>query len=160
MSSRAALLPLLLALAAPAFGVAQSTSITVAGFPLVFPTPTGADFVAGFIQSTSGTPYTVDATLGAAGQRTTIVSVRCSAPCPAIGSKPLASLQWSRQDLGTWQTLTTTDAFVEQRVVVFNGSNDPWSNTLNWRFLLNWTGDPPGGQSRFNIRFTLTVTVP
>ena len=158
--SRRVVLLLLAGLATPATVLAQTTTLSVAGFPLLFPTPTGADFVAGFIQSGTGTTFTVNATLGVLTQRTTIVSVRCGTPCPATGTKPLASLQWSRQDLGTWQTLTTTDAFVEQRVVFRNALNDPWSNTLNWRFLLDWTGDPPSANTRFNIRFTLTVTVP
>jgi hypothetical protein len=157
--SRRAVLLFLIGLATPASVWAQSTTIAVVGFPLAFPTPTGGDFVAGFIQS-AGTTFTVDATTGTTAQRTTIVSVRCNAPCPATGPKSLATLQWSRQDLGTWQTLTTTDAFVEQRFVFRNGTNDPWSNTLNWRFLLDWTGDPPGALTRFDIRFTLTVTVP
>ena len=158
--SRRAVLLLLIGLATPAPVLAQSTTLTVVGFPLAFPTPTGAHFVAGFIQSATSTTFTVNATLGVLTQRTTIVSVRCGTPCPAAGTKSLASLQWSRQDLGTWQSLTTTDAFVEQRVVFINGLNDPWSNTLNWRFLLDWTGDPPAANTRFNIRFTLTVTVP
>ncbi len=155
-----ALLLLLAALAAPMGAAAQQTTLALTGFPVAFTTPTGADFVSGSIQSATTTTYTVNATSGSTAQRTTVVSVRCRTPCPASGAKALSTLQWRGADLGTWTTLTTTNVFVEQRAVFRNGANDPWSNSVLWRFLLDWTTDPPMASTRFNVRFTLTVTVP
>jgi hypothetical protein len=150
----------LVASAAPVRSSAQQTTLALTGFPVAFTTPTGADFVTGSIQSATATTYTVDATSGATSQRTTTVSVRCRTPCPASGAKALSTLQWRRADLGAWTTLTTTDVFVEQRAVFRNGANDPWSNSVLWRFLLGWTTDPPMASTRFNVVFTLTVTAP
>jgi hypothetical protein len=139
---------------------AQQTTLTITGFPLAFASPTGADFVAGSIVGGTIT-YTVAAKTGTTGQRTATISMRCNAPCPQVaGPKPLATLQWSRTDLGTWNTLTTTDVQVEQRALFRNGLNDPFSNSIDWRFLLDWLTDPPGAATSFRILFTLTVTVP
>ena len=157
--SRRALLVLLSLLATPAMVAAQRTRIQLTGFPITFTAPTGADFDAGFIQAATAGTFTVEARQGPE-TRTTIVSIRCSAPCPSTGTKALSTLQWRRSDLGTWNTLTTTDTQVEQRVIVPNGSNDPWTNSIQWRFLLSWMGDPPSATANFNIIFTLTVTVP
>ena len=157
--SRRALLVLLSLLATPAMVAAQRTRIVLSGFPITFTAPTGADFEAGFIQAAAAGTYTVDSRSGTQ-TRTTIVSIRCSAPCPSTGTKALSTLQWRRGDLAIWNTLTTADTQIEQRVVVPTVSNDPWSNTILWRFLLSWTGDPPSAAANFNIIFTLTVTVP
>jgi hypothetical protein len=140
---------------------AQKTILTITGFPLAFPSPTGADFFAGSITAAGLVTYTVDASTGTTGQRTATISIRCNAPCPqVVGPKALATLQWSRTDLGTWNTLTTTDTQVEQRAVFKGGLNDPFSNSIAWRFLLGWLTDPPGAATSFRILFTLTVTVP
>jgi hypothetical protein len=144
---------------------AQRTRMTVSGFPVNFPTPAGTDFDAGFIQSTTGITFTIDAQTGSNTQRTTTVTIRCAAPCPMTGTKPVSELSWRRADLGTWNTLTTTDAVVESRPVFRNqplpASNDPWSNTLYFQFDLSWLGDPPSATANsYNIIMSLTVTVP
>ena len=72
----------------------------------------------------------------------------------------MASLQWRRSDLGAWASITTSDAVVEQRWMVMNLFNDPWANTILFRFLLDWTTDRPGTSGSFNLVMTLTVTAP
>lgn len=144
---------------------AQRTRLVVTGFPVNFPAPTGSDFDIGSIASATGITFTVDALRGTTSQRTAIVSIRCAAPCPRTGSKPVSQLSWRRADLLTWNALSTTDAVIEARPM-FRGqplpaSNDPWTNTLYFRFTLGWLTDPPAvTQNQYNIIMTLTVTVP
>jgi hypothetical protein len=144
---------------APASG--QQTRLTVTGFPIVFSQPTADDFDAGSIASGNPITFTIDARTGGTTQRTTTVSIRCASPCPAQGNKPVNTLQWRRADLATWSALTTTDASIEARLVFRNGTNDPWSNSVFFRFLLDWVGDPGSGAlQQYNIIMTLTVTLP
>jgi hypothetical protein len=154
---------LLAALAAtPCAGAGQSiaTSLAISGFPITLTSPTGADFLSGQVQS-AGVTFEVDATAGPANQaRTATVALRCQLPCPTSGSKALAALQWRRADLGTWTSLTTSDVVVEQRSMSHNGLNDPWGNTLFFRFLLDWLSDPAGTSGSFELVVTLTVTAP
>ena len=142
---------------------AQRTALTVSGFPVAFTTPTAAELTAGSVTSSTATMFVVDATTGTIGNRTTTVWIRCQTPCPASGTKPASTLRWRRADLATWNPITTTDVMVESRVVVYNiligGSNDPWSNSIYWQFLVDWTNDSPGSNT-FNIIMTLTVTYP
>ncbi len=135
---------------------AQKTGLTLAGGTITFPAPTAADYIAGFINSTSGVTFTVDAQTGVS--RTTTISIR-STSANLGGGKVLGDLQWRRSDLATWNSITVTDAQVEQRVVVRNVSNDPWSNTIFFRIILNWTADVPGTYSA-NYQVTLAQTVP
>jgi len=158
MRPRIAVLALLLA---PAALSAQRVNLNVTGFPIAFPTPTGADFAAGYIESSTVTTFTVDAQTGPPSLlRTVTVSVRCRTPCPATGSKAAGTLQWRRADQATWHTLTTANSPIESRPMQRNTLNDPWSNSIVWRFLLDWQTDAPGPASRFDIVFTLTVTSP
>lgn len=161
------MLVILAAFAWPAAVRAQPnmTRLTITGFPLAFPSPTAADFNAGFITSANATTFTVEAQNGTTAQRTTTVAIRCEMPCPATGSKPLNTLRWRRADLGTWNTLTTNDVVIESRPVwrgqPLPASNDPWSNSLFWQFSLNWLADQQNPtEHRYNIVFTLTVTIP
>jgi len=48
---------------------------------------------------------------------------------------------------------------VDQKIQVHNGANDPWSNTIFFRMLLNWTTDAPATYSG-NYVITLSQTVP
>jgi hypothetical protein len=139
---------------------AQQTTLTITGFPIAFPSPTGSDFFTGYIDSAGSVTFTVAAKTGTTGQRTTTVFIACNGPCPTAGPKPLASLQWRRADLLAWNTLTTTNVQVDQKLVFKGAANDPWSNSIFWRFNLNWLTDPPGVATNFRILFTLTVTVP
>ena len=149
-----------LALVAPAAAAAQGnpkTDLTLAGATVTFPAPTASDYVAGFVNSTSGVTFTVDATTGNQSHTTTVL-VR-SLSTSLGGGKVLGDLQWRRSDLSTWNTITLADAQVEQRVQVRNGMNDPWSNTIFFRMLLAWTTDPPGTYSA-DYQITLSQTVP
>jgi hypothetical protein len=147
---------ILLAMAFASPLAAQRTNLVVAGGTITFPAPTAADYIAGFINSTSGVTFTIDAQTGTS--RTTTISIRSTSP-DLGGGKVLGDLQWRRSDLATWNSITLTDAQVEQRIVVRNVSNDPWSNTIFFRMILDWTADPPGTYSA-NYQITLSQTVP
>lgn len=144
-----------LALASPA---RAQVSITLSGAPNVFPAPAVTDYDAGFVNNPTGITFTISVTGGGPKQHTTIVSLRSSSASLG-GSKPLSDLQWRRADLATWNVITATDATVESRTVQDKKVNDPWSNTVFFRMLLSWTGDPPGTYSA-GLVFTLTVTTP
>ena len=147
-----------LLLALPPYVGAQ-VRLTLSGAPLVFPAPAVTDYDAGFVAAPTGVGFTVDVLSGnRRTSRTTIVSLRSSSASLG-GGKPVSDLQWRRADLATWNAMTTTDATVESRQVVRNTLNDPWSNTVFFRVLLSWTGDPPGTYSA-GLVFTLTVTTP
>ena len=135
---------------------AQKTTLTLVGGTINFNAPTAADYIAGYIDSPTGVTFTVSAQTGTS--RTTTVSVR-STSASLGGAKLIGDLQWRRSDLATWNSLTLTDAQVEQRVVVKGVLNDPWSNTIFFRMLLNWTTDPPGTYSG-NYQITISQTVP
>ena len=134
---------------------AQKTILTLTGGTVTFAAPTAADYDAGYKDSPAMT-FTVNAQTGTS--RTTTISIR-STSASLGGGKPIAQLQWRRSDLAVWNSITLTDAQVEQRVQVRNGLNDPWSNTIFFRMLLNWTTDPPATYTG-NYVITLSQTVP
>lgn len=134
------------------------TVLTMSGFPLNVTTTSTNDFDAGST-ALGSTGFSVDLASNAGGTfatRVTTVSVACAAPCPA----GISNLQWRRADLGTWNTLTTTFVVVEQRTATFGGVNDPWGNTLFWRYLLTWTGSPPTPAQEFRIQMLLQTAAP
>lgn len=133
------------------------TDLTLAGATVTFPAPTATDYINGFVNSTAGVTFTVDATNGNQSHTTTIAIRSTSANLG--GGKVLADLRWRRSDLATWNSITTTDVQVEQRVQVRNGLNDPWNNTIFFRMLLNWTTDAPATYTG-NYVITLSQTVP
>jgi hypothetical protein len=135
---------------------AQKTNLTLSGGTITFPAPTAADYVNGYVNSTTGVTFTLDAQTGTS--RTTTVSIRSSSTDLGNG-KVLGDLQWRRSDLATWNGITLGDAQVEQRVMVRNGSNDPWTNTIFFRMTLNWLTDAPATYSG-NYVVTLSQTVP
>jgi hypothetical protein len=135
---------------------AQKTILTLTGGTITFAAPTAADYIAGHIDSGTGVTFTLNAQTGAS--RTTTVSVR-SISANLGGGKVIGDLQWRRSDLATWNSITLTDAQVEQRVQVKNGANDPWSNTIFFRMVLNWTTDAPATYSG-TYQITLSQTVP
>lgn len=152
-----------LALAAPE-GAAQMggrrTFLTITGLPLTVAGTTAAQFEAGSVTLGAFT-FTVDLTANNPNfsPRATTVQIRCFAPCPTSGALSPTALQWRRGDLATWNTLTATFVTVEQRTATFNGANDPWSNTIALRYLLDWaTAAPTTGEMR--IQMQLTVTAP
>jgi hypothetical protein len=135
---------------------AQKTTLALAGGTVTFPAPTAADYIAGFVNAPAGATFTINSVNGA--QRTTTVSVR-SISASLGGGKVIGDLQWRRSDLATWNSITLTDTQIEQRVVVNKGLNDPWSNTIFFRMVLNWTSDAPATYSG-TYQITLSQTVP
>ena len=153
-STTAAIVLSLAAFAAPL--AAQKTILSVSGGTITFPAPTAADYIAGFVNSTDGATFTINAQTGTS--RTTIITIRSSSASLGNG-KLIGDLQWRRSDLATWNDITLTDAQVEQRIVVRNALNDPWSNTIFFRMKLSWLTDPPGAYSA-TYEITLSQTVP
>lgn len=135
---------------------AQKTNFTTTGGTITFPAPTAADYIAGFVNSSGGVTFTVNAVNGVT--RTTTVLLRSMSASLGNG-KVIGDLQWRRSDLATWNDITLTDAQVEQRIVVNKGLNDPWSNTIFFRMKLAWTTDAPGTYAA-NYQVTLSQTVP
>lgn len=154
----AALVVLLIGLAAPVEAQGRRTVLTITGLPLAVASTSPNDFDAGSV-SIGSNGFSVDLTTNSGGgfsPRVTTVNVRCAVGCPA----GVTNLQWRRNDLGTWNTLTTTFALVESRTAAFSGVNDPWSNSIFWRYQLTWTGSPPAAITTFNLEFQLVVTAP
>lgn len=135
---------------------AQKTSLTLASATVTFPAPTAADFINGFVDAPTGMTFSINSTQGAS--RTTTVSIR-SISANLGGGKVIADLEWRRSDLATWNSITLTDAQIEQRVAVSKGLNDPWSNTVFFRMVLHWTTDVPATYSG-TYQITLSQTVP
>jgi hypothetical protein len=135
---------------------AQKTTITLASATVSFPAPTATDFINGFVNAPTGVTFTLNSVNGA--QRTTTVSIRSISANLGSG-KVIGDLQWRRSDLATWNSITLTDAQVEQRIVVNKGLNDPWSNTIFFRMVLDWTTDAPATYSG-TYQITLSQTVP
>ena len=141
----------------PQIAYAQAATLTLVNAPVSLPSPTVADYNAGFVAAATGITFTVDITSGPNTKRTTIVSIRSTAATMG-GTKPIGDLQWRRADLGTWNSVTTSDVVV-QTVTPFRKGDPPWSNTLFFRSLLSWTADSPGSYSA-PLVLTLTVTTP
>jgi hypothetical protein len=152
-TSAAALLALVL-LASPV--AAQKTALTLANATVTFPTPTATDYINGYVDAPTGVSFNLSAQTGTA--RTTTISIRASS-VNLGGGKVIGDLEWRRSDLAIWNSITSTDAQIEQRIVVRGVSNDPWSNTIFFRMLLRWATDPPATYSA-NYVITLSQTVP
>lgn len=135
---------------------AQKTTLTLTGGTITFPAPTAADYINGYVNSTTGVLYTINSVNGV--NRTTTISIRTTS-ANLGGTKSIADLMWRRSDLATWTSISLTDAQVEQKPVVNKGLNDPWSNTIFFRMNLNWATDAPATYSG-NYTITLSQTVP
>jgi len=139
-------------------GVRAQVSLTLSAGANVFVPPTIAMYDAGMNTNATGSVFTVNVTGGTVTNRTSIVSIRASAATLG-GGKALSDLLWRRSDLGTWNPMTTANATIESRTVRLNATNDPWSNTIFLRMLLNWATDAPATYST-GLVFTLTITTP
>ena len=133
------------------------TDLTLGSGTITFPAPTATDYINGYVYSTTGVTYTVDATNGTQSHTTTI-SIRATS-ANLGGSKPLSDLEWRRSDLAAWNSITSTNAQVEQKVMIRALLNDPWSNTIFFRMKLSWTSDAPATYSA-GYQITLSQTVP
>jgi hypothetical protein len=131
-----------------------SSTLTVTSGTISFPAPTPADLTAGILAASS--PVTFQVTPAAAAATTT-VTIRASGATMG-GSKSVADLQWRRGDLGTWQSLTQTDVFVESRTYSLLSPRPTWQNTIYFRVVLRWVGDPPATYVG-NYVITLTQTL-
>lgn len=149
--------------ASPRAALAQwNTVLTLGGWPLTVTNTTGNDFEAGFV-SLGSTTINVNGTsnlLSLFTNRETTVQVQCVAACPRSGTLTASGIQWRRDDQATWTDLTTGYVDVEQRVLTYNGTNDPWQRTMHWRYVLSWTAHPPTAASQFRVRFRLVVAAP
>jgi hypothetical protein len=148
-TSGAALLALIL-FASPA--AAQKTTITLTSATVTFSAPTATDYINGYVDAATGVTFTLDATAG--GSRTATVLIRATSASLG-GGKVLGDLQWRRSDLANWSAITSTDAQVEQRVMAKNGANDPWSNRIFFRMLLDWTKDAP---ATYTANYVITLS--
>lgn len=132
--------------------------LSVTGLPLSLTATSTTDFDAG--SATVGTVnFSVDLTTNSGGgfsPRVTNVQVRCGAVCTGAFNR----LQWRRNDLAVWNTLSTTFASIEIRTATFGGTNDPWSNSIIFRRLLDYATDAPSGPTAFTLEFQLVVTAP
>lgn len=156
-STIAAISLALVLFAAPLAAQNPKTTLTLAGAVITFPAPTAVDYINGFVNSATGVTFTIAATKGNQSHTTT-VSIRATS-ANLGGGKVLGDLQWRRSDLVTWNSITGSNVQVEQQVQVRNGANDPWTNTIFFRMLLNWTTDAPATYSA-NYTITLSQTVP
>jgi hypothetical protein len=154
VSTSGALLFALILFASPV--AAQKTILTLASGTITFPNPTAADYIAGYVDAATGVTFTLNAQTGTS--RTTTIAIRSSS-ANLGGAKVIGDLEWRRSDLATWNSITLTDAQVEQRVVVRGVLNDPWSNTIFFRMLLSWSTDAPATYAA-NYVITLSQTVP
>jgi hypothetical protein len=136
---------------------AQKTDLTLGGATVTFPAPTATDYINGYVYSTGGVSYTIDATQGNVSHTTT-VSLRATS-ANLGGAKPLTDLEWRRSDLATWNAISSTNVQVEQKIMIRGVLNDPWSNTIFFRMKLSWTADPPATYAA-NYQITLAQTVP
>ena len=145
------------AVARPAVAQNPRSDLTLAAGAITFPAPTATDYVNGYVYSTAGVTFTIDATQGNQSHTTTI---RIRATSANLGNgKVIGDLEWRRADLANWTKLALTDAQVEQKVQVRGATNDPWSNTIFFRLVLNWTTDAPATYAA-NYQITLSQTVP
>jgi hypothetical protein len=153
---------MLLVLLPTRYGTAAAQKLTLtlnSGSPVAFPAPTETDYDGGSVTATAPLAFTVDLNSGPPGvNRTSIVAIRAGSALMG-GSKPISDLQWRRSDLGTWNGLTTTNVTVESRLIVRNAANDPWSNSIVFRTLLDWTIDGPAAYAP-TIIMTVTLTTP
>jgi len=147
----------LVLLALPLAAQTPKTDLILAGATVTFNAPTAADYVNGYIDSPTGVAFTVDVTNGNLSHTTT-VSIRSTSTNLGNG-KVIGDLRWRRSDLAAWNSITLTDAQVEQKIQVRNVLNDPWTNTIFFRMLLSWTTDGPATYSA-NYQITLSQTVP
>ena len=147
----------LAALASPAAAQNPKTTLTLTNATITFLAPTAADYVNGYLYSASGVLFQVDATNGN-GSHTTTVKIKATSPDLGNG-KVIGDLEWRRSDLAGWTKISAIDAQVEQKAIVKGVLNDPWSNTIFFRLVLNWTTDIPAAYTA-NYQLTLSQTVP
>ena len=134
-----------------------SVVLTVTGSPVTIPAPAVTDYNNGFVLDATTLSYNVNIS-GGPPTNTHLTTVSIRSVSATFGTLAITNLQWRRADLLTWNGLSTTDATVESRDISRNVGNN-WTNSLQFRCLINWTGVPPATYST-NLIVTLTVTSP
>ena len=147
---------------------AQKLTLLIAsGSPVAFPNATEADYDNASVSATTGSVtataplvFSLDLLGGGGGgvARTGSLSIRSSSATMG-GTKPISDLQWRRNDLGTWNDMTTADVTVQSNTMVRNNTNDPWGNSILFRVKLNWGTDGPATYTP-TIVVTATLTTP
>jgi hypothetical protein len=157
----AALLALAVVLVTAGVAEAQRLRLTItSGAPIAFPAVTEAHYDGGSVPASAALAFSVQLTGGAgATLRTGIVSIRAAAAVMG-GAKPIADLQWRRNDLGVWNSLTTSNVTIESRTMRRTPAlNNPWANSVLFRTLLSWANDPPATYTP-TVILTTTLTTP
>lgn len=140
------------------FAGAQRTTLTLSGFTGNMGTAAVTDFDNGSMPSATAIGYSVSiSNPGSGTARTATVSIKATTATLG-GSKVVGDLQWRRNDLGTWNSMSTTDAAVQSQSGL-SGTGVKYSNSIWLRVLLNWASDPAATYST-TITITLSVTVP
>src|SRR5687767_2405979 len=103
----------LLALAATSAEAQNPKSVLALTGTVVFPAPTANDYAAGYVNSTAGVTFSVDATQGPE-PHTTIILIR-SLSTTLGGGKLIGDLEWRRSDLAVWTSISLTNVEVERR---------------------------------------------
>ena len=135
-----------------------SVVLTVTGGPVAIPAPAVADYNAGFVLDPAALSYNVNISGGPpTALHTEIVSIRSTSG--SFGTLGVSNVQWQRSDLGAWNSLTTSDVTVESRTGITRNTGNNWTNSVQFRCLVSWTGTPPATYST-NVIVTLTVTSP
>ncbi|HEY5218158.1 MAG TPA: hypothetical protein VIJ16_00040 [Gemmatimonadaceae bacterium] len=142
-----------LLVALPAAAQTSTTKLVLTGFNGGFGNSAVTDFDQGFIDNATAITYTVTL-VKSDSMRTTGVYISAAA-ATMTGGKPTSDCVWRRDDLGTWNPLTTTNTLVESRVVQTAGT--VWSNSVWVQCNLNWATDPPAANS-VGLTITLQVT--
>jgi hypothetical protein len=140
-------------------GHAQTTvALAFSGGSVAFPAPTTADLTAGSLDATDPLLFEVTTSTEPVGSFTTRVYIRSSSATLG-GGKPVADLEWRRDDDVTWRQLTTTDVLVESRTTTGLVAGHTWSNSIRFRVALHWTSDPPATYVG-NLVLTVSATQP
>jgi hypothetical protein len=135
-----------------------SVALTVGGGSVSFPAPTAADLTAGRLDATDALEFGVTTSSEPVGSFTTRVYIRNSSATLG-GGKPVADLEWRRDDDDTWHHLSTTDALVESRATSGLLAGHTWGNSIQFRIALHWTSDPPATYTG-NLVITVSTTQP
>lgn len=134
--------------------VGSVISVVLSTVTLTLPTPTSADFDAGYVQATApsitvyaNTPWTLNIDSPAAVWPATATGSE-----PVRATKPVGDLSWSGTPSGAYAPLTTNST-----QVILTGSATSGTNVrLYLRAALDWTQDTPGNYS-ITVRLTLTA---
>lgn len=135
-----------------------SVVLTVSGGPVTIPAPAVADYNAGSVLDATPLSYNVNIAGGPpTALHTETVAIRSTSG--SFGTLPISDVQWQRAGTGTWTSLTTSDMTIETRSGITRNIGNNWTNSVQFRCLISWTGVPPATYST-NLIVTLTVTSP